>query len=87
MVAHHFGNRNFMQLMRRLRRGNFFLFLLGFGWGVGEVFFVPNVFPKCSLRLLFGHGSTSISCKRGGGGCAKEKNDKNMLLFWGGKHI
>jgi hypothetical protein len=55
MVTNHFGNRHFMQPMRRLEALSFFFFLLGF---VGAGFFwrsVPNVFPICSQQapILF----------------------------------
>jgi hypothetical protein len=54
-VTNRFGDKNFMQPMRRLRGGLSF-FLLGFGGAGGEgvhflFFWVPKVFPSGSQKF------------------------------------
>ncbi len=88
MMMNCFGNRNFMQPMRRLSGAQFFPF--GFARGSGGFLFVPNVLPK---RFVIAPHFCITYCL---GmvqlpymllvNCAREAR-QSMLHFWGGKWL
>ncbi len=95
MVANSFGNRNFMQPMRKFRVLNFFSWVLGRGYSFVLCLF-PS-FPKCCFSVpnntsiflshIVGFVSTSMYIYKLWRGWGQREHWQNMLLLWGVKHI